>query len=659
MSVKWFGMLVLVLAVMAGGSCSKSSVHNPDDASDGGSQTDDPQDPSDDESQDDFDPNSQELIFGEAVMISFSETGVEINSSYPASQVSVTANGAHVAVESSAATGVLNVVVSGVTRDGSVSIASENDFELTLNGTSVTNTGGPAINILSDSGVKLMLIDETRNRLVDSPYYSGGQDAEGTFSAAGNVFICGGGTLEVFGLCRYGISIENNLDISASGRIEIVQAADDGIHTGGTVTLYAGDVCINSSGDGIDSKNKKDVFVLKSGSMTITTAGQKSHGIKTKGNLEIDENASLSITVSGSASKGINTSGDVVIEGGTVNITTSGSALWEDDEQDISSAAGIKCDGNMTINGGSITITSSGAGGKGINVDGELEINDGNIIVVTSGDQYVHSPGEDTAAKAIKSDGDMHINGGTIYIRTSRTEAEGMESKSTMTISGGSIDIEAYDDGLNATDIVIEGGDIYSRSSVNDAVDSNGTITISGGRIVAIGAAVPETGIDCDMNRFSITGGTVVGIGGSTSIPTESASSQQSLIFIYSATYSTIHIVGSAGEEVLTLTMPQLQNFRGETTLLLSTAAIKEDTEYVIDTGGSVSGGEDFHGLHNGAEYTGGTETERFTSGSEAGSVTTIGRSSRPGNPPGGPGGNPGVPDGPGGPGGPGGSGRP
>lgn len=99
--------------------------------------------------------------------------------------------------------------------------------------------------------------------------------------------------------------------------------------------------------------------------------------------------------------------------------------------------------------------------------------------------------------------------------------AEGIESKATLTINGGNIEVSAYDDALNASDhIAITAATCMRTGSGNDGIDSNGTLTISGGTTVASGTRMPEDGIDCDQNTFIIDGGTVIGIGGSTSVPT-------------------------------------------------------------------------------------------------------------------------------------------
>lgn len=60
--------------------------------------------------------------------------------------------------------------------------------------------------------------------------------------------------------------------------------------------------------------------------------------------------------------------------------------------------------------------------------------------------------------------------------------SEGIESKSVLTVNEGTVAALCYDDCMNASNsIVLNGGNIYCYSSGNDGIDSNGTLTITGG----------------------------------------------------------------------------------------------------------------------------------------------------------------------------------
>lgn len=333
-----------------------------------------------------------------------------------------------------------------------------------MNGVEITNPNGAAINIQNKKKCTVTLVDKTNNRLIDGSTYihTDGEDMKATFFSEGNIEINGNGTLEIRGKNKHGFCSDGAVTIT-EGTINIKEAQSDGIHTNDGITISGGNLTVRSIGDGIESESKKAPISITGGEINIITTGEKGHAIKTKQNIEIQSTDKIEITTYGAASKGIKPTGDITILQGDITVNTAGDAIWETDEQDISSAAGIKCDGNFRMEDGVLTVLSTGKGGKGINADGTLIINGGTVSVTTTGDQYVYDRNNDTAAKAIKSDGDLTINGGNIKIRTSKTEAEGLESKSTLTITGGEIDIEAHDDAINAaTHIQIEGGNIGS-----------------------------------------------------------------------------------------------------------------------------------------------------------------------------------------------------
>ncbi|MCD7850199.1 MAG: carbohydrate-binding domain-containing protein [Parabacteroides sp.] len=635
---KWFIFLLCVVTILIGSCDDKDPDYfDPDqeltDDTDY-SDWDDPEIPADSGDPGDAEliPNTQQVAYENMISIAFSGSGVSIDNPFADSGVTVESENGHVVITSSVTDEELNYVLSGIVSDGSVKIYGNYKFGLVLNGVGITNPNGAAINIQCGKKVTVTVQDGTNNRLIDGEEYQyvEGEDMKATFFSEGQLNFYGNGTLEVRGKTKHGICSDDYIRIY-EGNIWIKEAASDAVHANDYVRIDGGTLTTRSAGEGIECE--KGYVRIEGGTIEIVTTGQKGHGIKSKEYITINSDGTINITVYGNASKGLNASEDITITKGKLTIQTAGDAIWESDEADTSSCAGIKCDGDMLIEYCDLTILSTGSGGKGINVTGDLVIHDGIITVTTTGDQYVYDRNNDTAAKAIRSKGDLTIHGGIFTIRTSKTEAEGIESKATLTITGGELDIRAYDNCLNAgTHIQIDGGTIYCLSATNDGIDSNGTLTITGGLIVSAGAGAPEAGIDCDQSRFTITSGTIIGIGGDTSTPTASACTQHSVVFKTSGTSNTsgsrmIRIEStSGGKDILTFKAPRSYSTM---TLLFSSPLLEANTDYTIYTGGSVSGGTEFYGYYTDATYTDGTSAGTFTTSSMVSNVGSSG-SNRP-----------------------------
>jgi len=593
----------------------------------------------------DFATNPRDTVFSNAITFVFSDDMVQITNPYEDSGVEITETNGNVIVTSTNEATEINYVLSGNIKSGSFKIYSNYKFGLVFNGISIISPDGPAVNIQSGKKVTVTLVSGTSNRLIDSSTYTpyGDEDMKAAFFSEGQLNFEGNGDLLVYGMYKHAICSDDYIRVK-TGNITVATAVSDGIHAKdyfrmddgvlnikassdgidcdeGYIQINGGTITIKSADDGIvasyeDTDTSIDPSVTISGSpvINITTTGQKAMGIKSDiGTLSIS-GGTINTKVTGIASKAFKTGGDITISGGDITLVTSGSAFYDTSDSDISSAAGIKCDGKLTIDKGTIDISSSGAGGKGISVDGDLIINDGTIKVVTTGGQYKYGS-DDTAAKAIKSDGNLTVNGGSISIKTSGVEAEGLESKKTLIINKGTIEIEAYDDCINASNhIAINGGNVYCYSEANDGIDSNGTLTVTGGVVIASGTKSPEEGFDCDNNTFKVTGGILIGTGGATSKPTASASTQYSVVYGTTGTANQLlHIESASGESVLTYKIPRSYS---PMTFLFSSPDLKANTSYTIYTGGSVTGASEFHGLYTGGTYTKGSSATSFTTSS-------------------------------------------
>lgn len=619
MKLEKFGLFIISLMAVFALSCSSDddTVDDGDTPDSGGTENN---------IDEDFVTNTKDTTFVNAVTIAFSGTTATVTNPFSSDGVTVVADGANVVITSTNQSTEVNYVLSGSTSSGSVKIYSDYKFGIGLNGVDIISADGPAVNIQSGKKVSVTMVGGTSNRLIDGTTYtaSGDEDMKGTFFSEGQLIFDGAGSLQVQGRYKHGIVSDDYIRIKG-GTVKVAGAAKDAIHANDYVRIDGGTINLVSTGDGIECE--EGYIELNGGTISINSAD--GDAIKTSYSdtdtsitpYIIVNGGTLDVTISGKASKGLKSKGDITITAGTLNFTSTGDAYYDTDDADISSSAAIKADGNFLMQGGSVTITSSGSGGKGINIDGTLTVDDGIISVTTTGDQFKYQ-NDDTAAKAIKSDGNLTVNGGTITIKTSKTEAEGLESKDILTINGGTIEIEAYDDCINASNhIAINGGNVYCYSQTNDGIDSNGTLTITGGTIISSGTTAPEEGFDCDNNTFKITGGTLVGFGGATSTPTSSVSTQYSVIYGATGTANQlIHIESADGTSIMTVKVPRA--YSSQMTMLFSTPAIKSNTSYTIYTGGSTSGGTDFHGLYSGATYTKGTSAKTFTTSSV---VTTVG----------------------------------
>lgn len=578
-------------------------------------------------SDDDFIENSQ---FASVVTITYNGTTATVGNGV--SGVEVSSNGAHIVVNSTVSG--VEYVLNGTTTNGSFKVYSEKKFKLSLAGVSILNPVGAAINIQSSKRVFVVCADETTNVLTDGASYTAttdGEDMKACLFSEGQLIFSGGGSLTVTGNYKHAITSDDYVCFRSGCNITVASAKKDGIHTNESVIIGGGILNISSDGDAIQCE--EGGITMTGGFAKLSTTDNKAHGLKSCLDVVISGGA-IQAQVAGAASKGISCDGNLTISGGKLTAFTSQTALYEDN--DLSSCAGIKCDGNILITGGEIAIQSTGGAGKGINCDGSITINDGTVKVITTGTQCVYGK-LDSSAKGIKADGALTINGGTVLVKATGGEgSEGIESKSVLTVNEGTVAALCYDDCMNASNsIVLNGGNIYCYSSGNDGIDSNGTLTITGGVIVSSGTTSPEDGFDCDQNTFKITGGIVLGIGGGTSTPTSSVCTQRTVIYGGSGSNGEILNIQSAdGTSVLTYQIPRAYS---QMTVLFSSPNLTSGGSYTISKGGTVSGGSEFFGLYSGATYSGGTQAATFTASSM---VTQVGSTSGGGQPGGGGGGH-------------------
>ena len=292
-----------------------------------------------------------------------------------------------------------------------------------------------------------------------------------------------------------------------------------GIKADGNITIDAGTITVANSGSMSKSIKSKATVAINGGDITLTPSGAMqvinsdasySSGIKAD-YFEMNGGV-LKINSSGAAGKGISTKYDITTNGGSITINNTGAAQAAGTTGDYYTAKGFKADGNMNLLGGTITITMTGKGGKGIKVNGNYVqgASDGTgptLTVSTTGTAAASSSGSgwgpgggssvSGSSKGIKVMGTITINGGSVKVSATGGEgSEGIESKQIMTINGGYVESNTYDDALNcASHMYINGGYVYAVATNNDAIDSNGNMYLSGGMVFCCGS---EEGLDAN-----------------------------------------------------------------------------------------------------------------------------------------------------------------
>ena len=268
----------------------------------------------------------------------------------------------------------------------SITINTKQDVELKLNGSEITCTKGPAINIENAGIVTINL--SGKNKITATTT----EDLDGAIYSKADLVFTGDGSLEV--KSNYDGIVSKDTLVIKNGTYTI-NSDDDGIRGKDSVEIQAGTFTINAAGDGIKATNDEDTSLgdvnIASGSYNITA---KSDGIQAITKATIN-GGTFNIT----ASEGIEAT-YVIINDGTVNIEATDDGINASQKSNIGTP-------KVEINNGNITIKMGQGDTDAIDSNGNIYINGGTINI--------------TANSPFDYDGTAENKGGTIIVNGTQT----------------------------------------------------------------------------------------------------------------------------------------------------------------------------------------------------------------------------------------------
>lgn len=354
--------------------------------------------------------------------------------------------------------------VSGELDGGQIVVDAAEDGArvlLHLSGVTMTNEEAPCIFVQQCDKLKLILDEGSENSLCSGVEGVSYEEPSGAvIYSEDDLDVEGSGKLTVNGFINNGITCKDDLAIQG-GELTIT-AANNGLRGSESVEIEAGKLTIVAGGDGVKSTSAK-----KEGKGYISVSGGE-----------------ISVEAGGD---GIAAETQLLISGGTVSVTTTG-------EPELGSCKGLKGSTGVQISGGTFTL--------------------------------------DTTDHCIRSGGDAEISGGSFSLKSSM--GRGVSAWGTLRFSGEpSLVVDAIEDGLySETELYIEGGS-FNIAAGEDGIHAGqsgsgeGIVTVTGGSILV---SAYQDGIDAKI-ALRIMGGDLLACGKYKTPKTASAESSQGSIF--------------------------------------------------------------------------------------------------------------------------------
>lgn len=248
--------------------------------------------------------------------------------------------------------------------------------------------------------------------------------------------------------------------------------------TGVTIVLN-GLTLTNDDSAAITLNKTAEASLIAAAGTTNTVAdtegsSDENAAVKVKSGATLAIGGTGTLTVDGNAKNGIKGAADAVITVAEVKLNIN--AVND----------GLSCDDELNITGGTLSITAGGDAVKASPDTGDTENPDttslGNVTI--SGGTLTLNATED----GIQADGDLTISGGTFHVKTNgghttaltddSASCKGFKTGKTLTVTGGTLTVDSADDALHAnTDVTISGGTL-TLAAGDDGVHADNDLVI-------------------------------------------------------------------------------------------------------------------------------------------------------------------------------------
>lgn len=259
-------------------------------------------------------------------------------------------------------------------------------------------------------------------------------------------------------------------------------------------------------------KVKSGAALAIGGTGTLTVDGNAKNGIKGAADAVITV-AEVKLNIN-AANDGLSCDDELNITGGTLSITAGGDAVKASPDTGDTENPDTTSLGNVTISGGTLTLNATG---EGVQADGDLTISGGTFHVKTNGGHTTTLTDDSASCKGFKAGKTLTVTGGTVNVDSAD---DALHAGTDVTISGGTLTLATGDDGVHAdNDLVIgtKGASSTSTPRINITASYEGlegtTVTVYSGDIDVVAsddgvnAANSTLGERSDKYAINIAGG--------------------------------------------------------------------------------------------------------------------------------------------------------